>query len=219
MSKILCVNIILTVGQVNLFNVHRSVKSKTATSAYSLRPKRNRTSICGENMIFVSNINANLEWSLLSIFCWERNCNFIVLLGFQTALTDRLLSFWFKTVSSVKFSRQRMSCESYNFIVVLTRWFLHSSYPGWTEDDRKLSQRIQAPAVFWSCECHCIRFHRWNTHPTGKMAIIYIQFVYSQKFDKEPHFSLLKELFIQVSDKSELHLPWNHFRSSSRQRL
>lgn len=216
MSKILCINIIFTVGQVNLFIVHRFVKSKTATSAYSLRPKRNRTSICGENDLCLK--HKCQPCVIIVVHLMLRNCNFVVLLGFQTALTDHLLSFWFKTVSSpsVKFSRQHMSCESNNFIVDLTRWFLHSSYPGWTEDDRELSQRIQAPAVFWSCECHCTHFHRLNTHPTGKMAIIYIQFVYSQKFDKEPHFSLLKELFIQVSDKSEQHLPWKHFRSSSR---
>lgn len=60
MRKILCINVIFSVGWVNILIVHRSVKSKTATSAYSLRPKRNRTSICGENLIFVSNKNANL---------------------------------------------------------------------------------------------------------------------------------------------------------------
>lgn len=52
-KKLLSIVVIFTVGQVNILLVHRSVKSKTATSAFSLRPKRNRTSICGEQLIFV----------------------------------------------------------------------------------------------------------------------------------------------------------------------
>lgn len=52
-GKLLSVVVIDTVGHVNILLVHRSVKSKTATSAFSLRPKRNRTSICGEQLIFV----------------------------------------------------------------------------------------------------------------------------------------------------------------------
>lgn len=51
-GKITSIVVIFTVGQVNTFLFHRSVKSKTATSAFSLRPKRNRTSICGEQLIF-----------------------------------------------------------------------------------------------------------------------------------------------------------------------
>lgn len=136
--------------------------------------------------------------------------NFIFLTGFQTALMDLLLNFKFKTVSyfcSVKSNRQHASCESKYFIVVFTQWFFHSSYAGWTEDDRELSQRIQAPAVFWSCEYHQTHFHRLNALATSKTANI-SHLVFTQKFDKERHFSLLKELFIQVSDKSDLHQYW-----------
>lgn len=103
---------------------------------------------------------------------------------------DLLQNFWFKTVSSLCKVRWTtyMSCELNDFIMVLTRWFLHSSYTGWTEDDRKLSQRVQAPAFFWPCECHYIHFHRLNTRLTGKMAIFYIWFVHTEIRQRTPLF-------------------------------
>lgn len=52
-EKLLSIVVIFAFGQVNILLVHRSVKSKTAISAFFLRPKRNRTSICGEQLIFV----------------------------------------------------------------------------------------------------------------------------------------------------------------------
>lgn len=192
----------LTVGLVNVLLVHRSVKSKTAISAYSLRPKRNRTSICGERKSLFLNMNAD-QFN----HCMLRKFNGIFFTGFQTALMDLLLNFKFKTVSyfrSVKCSRQHMSCGSTYFLVVLTQWFFHSSYAGWTEDDGELSEGIQAPAVFWSCEWHDTHFQRLNAGTTANI----LHLVFTQKFDKEPHFSLLKELFIQVCGKSEPRLWW-----------
>lgn len=75
--------------------------------------------------------------------------------GSPTARMDLLQSFWFRTVSRLSPSAPLVH-SIFEMLKTIAWWCCrpHSSHAGWAQNDRELSERIQAPALVWSSEWH-----------------------------------------------------------------
>lgn len=85
----------------------------------------------------------------------------------------------------------------YKYFFIAAVSFFFSPHPRGAENDRKLPQRIPTPALVRSCKKEPILLFALYSCVRERSADDDVCLT-RQKFDKEPHYALLKELFIQV---------------------